>query len=227
MLRNPETGDYALYQLRTNIKTKAKEGSTRQDIYNEILGKGYLIPFNLADYKVYEAEDGGFEIVADFIAFANSPEEAHLVVESKMDTFLSTGEFLTGFTVSAFFIESVSRMKHYTEYKHTKDNIDVNWFVETDKYFLFEVQLEEEVTSVEDYEVDTIRFDIDKETLSFGLYVTNSEDYDISEEIDADSQSIDVQEIIPHLLHFRYNYPNQEEDYNRSYEERGLKGELV
>lgn len=227
MLRNPETGDYALYQLRTNIKTKAKEGSTRQDVYNKILGNRYLVPYNMADYKVYELEEGGFEIVADLIAFAYSPEEAHLLVESKMDKFLSAGEFLEGFVVSAFAIESVSRMKHYTEFTHTKDNISVNWTVETDKFFLFEVELEEEVTSVEDYEVDTVRFDIDKETLAFNIYVTNSEDYDISEEIDPDSQSIDVQEIIPHLIHFRHNYPDQREDYNRSYEERGLKGELV
>lgn len=227
MLRNPDTGDYALYQLRTNIKTSPKEGATRQDIYNQILGNGYLLPFNLTDYKVYEMEAGGFEIVADFIVFANSAEEAYLIVESKMDTFLPTGDFLIGFSVTTFFIESVSRAKHYTEYTHTKDNIDVKWFVETEKYFLFEVTLEDEVTSVEDYEVDTVRFDIDKETLSFNIYVTNSEDYDISEEIDPKTQSIDVEEIIPHLIHFRHNYSNLTEEYNQSYEERRLKGELV
>ncbi|MGF0347668.1 hypothetical protein ACQR3P_28925 [Rhodococcus sp. IEGM1300] len=209
------------------MKIKPKTDATRKDVYNELVGRNYLIPFNLTDYKVYDMEGSGFEIVMDLLVFSNSPDEAHLLVESKMTSFLAEGDFFGQFDVSSFAVESSTRLNHYTEYTHTKDNIDVDWFVETDKQYLFEVTLEDEVTSVEDYEVDTIRIDIDKETMAFAAYVTYSEDYDVAEEIDTDTQSIDMQEIVPHLFHFRHNYLNVTDEYNESYAERRAKGEAV
>lgn len=203
----------------------SKEGMTRQDIYTAYYNCSFLSPLhNVAEYKVTERIEH-FSIDLKLYVLGANVDEVHLLVESKMNQFF-TSERL-GTTVKGIDVHGVKPLYSGKTYAHNKDNIDVNFVVEKDNMLLFEIELDDEVTSTEDEETSTIRIDINKETLAHGLYTTFSEDYDIGADISPESASIDVEEIVPYLVSHRHQFCDMTEEYNASYAERRAQGEAV
>lgn len=213
------------YEVDVSIRLAKKPGTTRQDIYTTYYNCRHLNPlYNVIDYKIAD-HHSRYSIDLKLYVLGTSLDEVHLLVESKLNEFF-TSERL-GATVQGIDIHGVKVIHTTRTYRHNKDNIDVNFVVVKGDMLLFEIELEDEVVSTEDDETSTIRIDINKNTLAHGIYTTFSEDYDIGADIDPESASIDVEEIVPFLMTTRHQYEDMTEVYDASYAERRARGEVV
>lgn len=212
------------YEVDLSINT-SKEGVSRQELYTSYYNCRHLSPLhNVITYKVNEHDDH-HELNLKLYILGESEEYVHLLTESKSNEFFTTDRLQA--VVQGITIHSVKPLFSGKAYVHNKDNIDVNFVVDAEKEFRFEVELEEEIESTEGNETSTIRIDINKETLAHGLFTTFSDDYDIGDEVDPESCNIDVEEIVPYLISHRHQFSDMTAEYNESYENRRLSGELV
>ena len=79
---------------------------------------------------------------------------------------------------------------------------------------LFEIKLEKEISSKEGNKTSTIRIDINIDTLTNRIFMTLSEDYAIFDDIDPETASIDIEEIVPFLVSTRHQYCDMTEEYS-------------
>lgn len=213
------------HEVDVSIRLAKKPGTTRQDIYTTYYNCRHLSPLhNVKEYKVAD-HNSHYSIDLKLYVLGTSIDEVHLLVESKLNQFF-TSERL-GITVLGIDIHGIKVIHTTKTYDHNKDNIDVNFVVVKGDMLLFEIELEDEVVSTEDDETSTIRIDINKDTLTHGIYTTFSEDYDIGANIDPESASIDVEEIVPYLVTHRHQFCDMTEEYDASYAERRAQGEAV
>ncbi|MBA4293839.1 hypothetical protein C0431_12825 [bacterium] len=176
---------------------------------------------NIEEYKILEHENC-YELQLKLYVLGETPDEIHLLTEAKTNEFF--GDYRMGTKATSMEIHGIKRLYSGKAYDHNKDNIDVTFVVESGDMLLFEVELEEEIVSTEGNETSTIRIDINKQTLAHGLYTTFSEDYDIGDDINPETASIDVEEIVPYLVTHRHQFTDMSEEYRMSY---ALRGEAI
>ena len=200
------------HEVDVSIRLSKKPGTTRKDIYMTYYNCRHLNPlYNDMDYRIVD-HYSHYSIDLKLYVLGTSVDEVHLLVESKLNEFF-TSERL-GATVKGIDIHGVKVLHATRTYHHNKDNIDVNFVVVKGNMLLFEIKLEKEVSSKEGNKTSTIRIDINKDTLTNRIFTTLSEDYAIFDDIDPETASIDIEEIVPFLVSTRHQYYDMTEEYS-------------
>lgn len=200
------------HEVDVSIRLTKKPGTTRQDIYTIYYNCRHLSPLhNVKEYKVAD-HNSHYSIDLKLYVLGTSIDEVHLLVESKLNEFF-TSERL-GSTVQGIDIHGVKVLHITKTYDHNKDNIVVNFVVVKGDMFLFEIKLENEISSKEGNKTSIIRIDINKDTLTNRIFTTLSEDYAIFDDIDPETASIDIEEIVPFLVTHRHQYCDMTEEYS-------------